>query len=370
MGQWVGVPHPYTLFLPSASTRGHTAHCPRLRSRANSRQSIPKKFPTASRPTAGLSLRSAFTMSRGRTPHWTDRPRPRHTAERRPWGGGKAEQRLAHIPVAAAADDRTKANPVARRPIGILPTSFALHQEMTWPFQLSFALLRTQEQHISTAIKSNTMWWTISGILLAVSGLVTATTLWNQIHEKRKLLLLGLLMIGIVALNLSSHFEATHNDETIENLREKLHSAEQKIIENDIVRRKLVEYGDIAKLNADGSTGIVKKGGGLSGGDTEITPKAKKMWIYSGENGNTRHPKCDRDGMQQAKRLTNEHPRFPFSHYVLAACRRAENDAAWVTSAQRALDILEFTTQVPSHNRHHTLTKRRLFEWLTMVEGN
>ena len=212
------------------------------------------------------------------------------------------------------------------------------------------------------------MWWTILGILLAVVGLVTATTLWNSIREKRRLVVLGFLLIGIVALNVRSHFEANQNDETIETLREKLHSAEQKLIDNANVRKKLVEYGDIAKLNADGSTGLVKKGGGLSGGDTEITPKAKRIWIYSSENDDTRHPKCDEDGMRQATRIAEEHPKFPFSHYVLAACRKAENDATWATFAQKALNILEFTTQVPGHNRHHAVARKRLTEWL--IEAN
>jgi len=214
------------------------------------------------------------------------------------------------------------------------------------------------------------MFWTALGIVLALCGLVTATTLWNQIHEKKKVLFLVLLMIGIVALNLRSHFETSYNDETIASLREKLHTAEQKIVENDIVRQKLVVYGDIAKLNADGSTGLVRKGGGLSGGDTNITPKARKIWIYSGKNDSTRHPKCDHDGVRQAESLTEEHPRFPFSYYMLAACRRATGDAAWVAIARKALDILEYTTQVPGHNRHHSLAKERLSDWLKSSKGD
>ncbi len=222
------------------------------------------------------------------------------------------------------------------------------------------------------------MLWTILEIVLAFIGLVTATTLWNQFQEKRRLLVLGCLLIGIIVLSIHSHFEATKNEETIkrlraettqnegtiEKLRAQLGAAEQKIAENDVVRKKVLEYGDMAKLNADGSTGLVKKGGGLRGGETAITPKAEKIWIYSGENNETRHPKCDEEGMEQAKRIIEEHPMFPFSYYALASCQRAKGEREWASYSQRALDILEFTTQVVGHNRHHDTVKRYLETWM------
>ena len=126
----------------------------------------------------------------------------------------------------------------------------------------------------------------------------------------------------------------------------------------------MIAFGDMAKLNADGSTGVVKKGGGLAGGDTAITPKAEKIWIYSGENNDIRHAKCDEEGMNHAMKLTEEHPEFPFSYYVLAACQKAKGDRKWIASSRRALDILEFTTQVPGHNRHHDTVKQRLSDWM------
>ena len=208
------------------------------------------------------------------------------------------------------------------------------------------------------------MGWTILEIVLAIIGLVTATTLWNHFQEKRRLIVLGCLLIGIIVLSINSHLETTKNEGTIEKLRAQLGAAEQKIAENDMVRKKVLEYGDMAKLNADGSTGLVKKGGGLSGGETAITPKAEKIWIYSGENNETRRPKCDEEGMEQAKQIIGEHPTFPFSYYVLATCQRDKGEREWVSYSQRALDILEFTTQVVGHNRHHDTVKRRLEDWM------
>ena len=222
------------------------------------------------------------------------------------------------------------------------------------------------------------MGWTILEIVLAIIGLVTATTLWNHFQEKRRLIVLGCLLTGIIVLSIHSHLETTknegtikklraettQNEGTIEKLRAQLGAAEQKIAENDMVRKKVLEYGDMAKLNANGSTGLVKKGGGLSGGETAITPKAEKIWIYSGENNETRHPKCDEEGMEQAKQIIGEHPTFPFSYYVLATCQRDKGEREWVSYSQRALDILEFTTQVVGHNHHHDTVKRRLEDWM------
>ena len=205
------------------------------------------------------------------------------------------------------------------------------------------------------------MWWTILEIVVPIIGLVTATTTWNRLQKKGRLLVLGCLTIGIIALPIRSHIETIGNEGTIENLRTQLDTTEQKLAENDLVRKRVLEYSDIAKLNADGSTGLVKKGGGLSGGDTAITPKAEMIWIYSGEK---RHPKCDEEGMEKAKQIVEEHPTFPFSFYVLAACHKAKGKREWITYSQLALDILEFTTQVPGHNRHHDTVKQRLDDWM------
>ena len=214
------------------------------------------------------------------------------------------------------------------------------------------------------------MWWTIVEIIVPLIGLVTATTRWNRLQNKRKLFVLGCLTVGIISLPIRSHFETAGNEETIEDLRTQVGMAEQKLVENDMIRKKIVEYGDIAKLNADGSTGLVKKGGGLTGGDTAITPKAEKIWIYSGENKDTRHPKCDMEGIKKAKQIIGEHPTFPFSYYVLAACHKEKGEQMWITYSQRDLEILEFTTQVPAHNRHHDTVRQRLEDWMRQTQDS
>ena len=214
------------------------------------------------------------------------------------------------------------------------------------------------------------MWWTILEIVVPLIGPITATTRWNRLQYKMKLFVLGCLTVGIVALPIRSHFETVGNEETIGVLSTQLGTAEQKLFENEMIRKKIVEYGDIAKLNADGSTGLVKKGGGLSGGDTAITPKAEKIWIYSGENNDVRQAKCDKEGMMAAKQIVTEHPMFPFSFYMLAVCHKARGGQEWITYSQQALNILEFTTQVPAHNRHHDTAKQQLDDWMGQVQGN
>ena len=72
------------------------------------------------------------------------------------------------------------------------------------------------------------MWWTIIEIVLAIIGLVTATTLWNQIQEKRRLLVLGCLMIGIIALSIRKYYETIQNEKTTEKLSAQLVIAKKK----------------------------------------------------------------------------------------------------------------------------------------------
>ena len=72
-------------------------------------------------------------------------------------------------------------------------------------------------------------WWTIFATVLAIIGLVTATTHWNHFQEKIKRFVLGCLLIGIIILNTRSCFEATQNEETIEKLRAETAQNEETI---------------------------------------------------------------------------------------------------------------------------------------------
>ena len=174
------------------------------------------------------------------------------------------------------------------------------------------------------------------------------------------------LLLGIIALPIRSHIETIGNEETIEKLRTQLDTADQKLVENDIVRKKIIEYGDVAKLNAFGETGLA--GRGLTE-NRPIKSKVELIWIRE-ENSETRHPKCDKEGLEKAKLIVEEHPRFPFSYYVLAVCHRSKGGREWIAYSQRALDILEFTTQVPGHHHHHDTVKKQLDDWMREAQDN
>ena len=91
------------------------------------------------------------------------------------------------------------------------------------------------------------MWWTIFEIVVPMIGLITATTRWNRLQYKMKLFVLGCLTVGIVALPIRSHFETIGNEETIGDLRTQLGTAEQKLLENEMIRAfcKTVESSGI-----------------------------------------------------------------------------------------------------------------------------
>ena len=206
------------------------------------------------------------------------------------------------------------------------------------------------------------MWWTIVAIIVPIIGLAPR----NRLQKKWKLLALLCLTTGIIAMPIRSYFETAGNEKTIELLRTQLGTAEQKLLENDTVRKRVIEYGDAAKLNAFGETGLAGKG--LSE-NTPLSQKSELIWT-PGENSEKRYPSCDDEGVQMANQIVREHPTFPFSYYVLAMCHRKRGEQEWITHAQKALDILEFTTQVPGHHQHHAIVRKELDDLMMEEQGS
>ena len=58
--------------------------------------------------------------------------------------------------------------------------------------------------------------------------------------------------------------------------------------------------------------------------------------------------------------ITERHPSFPFAHYMLSECAFQAGDDAWRRHADRAMEILRHTTQIPGHHPHHSGVYERL----------
>ena len=56
--------------------------------------------------------------------------------------------------------------------------------------------------------------------------------------------------------------------------------------------------------------------------------------------------RCDQAALGKFSGVARKYPTFPFAHYALAVCALGNEDPTWRQHAERALAILEHTTQI------------------------
>ena len=63
--------------------------------------------------------------------------------------------------------------------------------------------------------------------------------------------------------------------------------------------------------------------------------------------------RCDQAALGKFSGVARKHPTFPFAHYALAICALSNEDPTWRQHAERALAILEHTTQIAGRAGAH-----------------
>ena len=112
-------------------------------------------------------------------------------------------------------------------------------------------------------------------------------------------------------------------------------------------------YGAVAKLNGLGLSGRIGPGSGLKE-TTAISRALAEAYVAREVGGRTKHfPRCDQEGLAAFRKATEVNPDFPFSHWGLATCARKAGDDEWRRYAERAVAILEHTTQIAGHHGNH-----------------
>ena len=112
-------------------------------------------------------------------------------------------------------------------------------------------------------------------------------------------------------------------------------------------------YGEVAKLNGLGLSGRIGPGSGLKE-TTAISQALEEAYVTREVGGRAKHfPRCDHKGLAAFIRATEINPDFPFSHWALAICASEAEDEEWRRYAERAVTILEHTTQIAGHHGHH-----------------
>ena len=120
----------------------------------------------------------------------------------------------------------------------------------------------------------------------------------------------------------------------------------------------LRRYGRVAQMDV---TGMIVIGGGTVGIETEISESLNGGYeTIDEEEGKRYQARCDEQGRSILETAAILHPEFPFAHAWIAECLRKEQDPRWRIHANRAMTILNHTTQIAGHHPHHSQMRRIL----------
>lgn len=124
----------------------------------------------------------------------------------------------------------------------------------------------------------------------------------------------------------------------------------------------LKRYSSISKLNVLGLTGTA--GVGLKE-SSALSRALEGLYI---EREGKLYPRCDAEGIARFEDVAEQHPLFPFAHWALAICQRRAGNPDWRRHANRAVEILEHTTELSGHHPHHDQIHQELMQLLKQGE--
>ena len=125
----------------------------------------------------------------------------------------------------------------------------------------------------------------------------------------------------------------------------------------------LRKYGEVAKLNVLGVTGRV--GGGLT--ETSRTSRALEgaYDTKTREGVEKLEPRCDDEGVAKFEQVAKQDPTFPFAHWAIAGCLQKTGNPRWRSHVERAMEILDHTTQIAGHHPHHSEVRQHIARWFS-----
>ena len=127
----------------------------------------------------------------------------------------------------------------------------------------------------------------------------------------------------------------------IKNLELSTKAQEEKI--------KHIEYTEVSKYNAGGN-----KSGGVN--NVRFVPTPIDDWNRGYVNFRTDGGidfKCNDDAIEKCRSVIEKEPLYPFSYYFLAKCLKDKQDSKWREYALKARQIIQETTVIPGHHKHH-----------------
>ena len=115
-------------------------------------------------------------------------------------------------------------------------------------------------------------------------------------------------------------------------------------------------YSDVSKRDILGYPDPYKAKSVISYSD-DLTRALEDTWV---ERGNQYHPRCDQPTLDKFLAVTVSHPSFPFTYYALSECAFEAGKDTWHQYADRAVGLLERTTQFEPPHRQHIQAYERL----------
>ena len=115
-------------------------------------------------------------------------------------------------------------------------------------------------------------------------------------------------------------------------------------------------YGRWAKLNSSGFS--------LDEADFRIYHMLKPAFLNTAEGQESpTNINCEENGLETLQKAIEQYPDFPFSYVYLAGCYGEKDNPEWRKYAEVAMRLLENTTQVSDHHRHHDRTYQLVQDW-------
>lgn len=124
----------------------------------------------------------------------------------------------------------------------------------------------------------------------------------------------------------------------------------------------LREYANIALLYPEGSDIRVGEGLSISGGLYLILKDTHEV-----KDGKL-HFNCDENSQNVYKHVMEIEPKFPFSYFALADCRKANHQGDWESYARKAVEIFQITTRIGGHRPEHDEALKILLGYLEEIK--
>ena len=128
------------------------------------------------------------------------------------------------------------------------------------------------------------------------------------------------------------------------------------------------KYGELARVDFYGQIhlgGGVGTSSALYGWAKKFAELKKEKRASTGEINYRIDAECSPDALNQYRSIIEKYPFWPFVHAVMAKCLKAQGDKAWMVHARVAFYILKKTSEVPNHDKDHSIVKKIVYNLIT-----